>query len=458
VKATFEVQDMAALQDGGFLIADQLHDRVRKVDAHGTITTVAGGGRLRGEGVPATRARLDTPWSVAVTPDGGFVVIEDFGRVRRVAPDWLIRTIAGTCEYPYTTAPAEGEPAISAAINVEDAAIAGDGSVLLADLGDARVLRVTPGGALTLAARLPTDDGPLSVAAEPDGGFLVVTRDPRQVWRFAPDGSHQVLAGARPFAVTAPNGLLSRVGGEPALHAFLGDVQDAQALPDGGVLVSAGAWGYDGLGGFIDYIAPAAPRVLGAALLRTRDRVIGAQTFASVSLTLPATVTLTVAGHSTTAQLPAGLSRVALPPVPADRPHRVWLVATAADGQRTYDAARVYPPRWLPRETAGELTQTLARRLVHPGHFGPFVGHCRRFAATRVDCSVHGDKRSDCASVAVRFTGGRVRWGAYGCRLSTHPRYSRRVRPLSRRDARCDAGKPGCLAGRVDEAALLPSR
>jgi hypothetical protein len=457
VEASFATEHIAALPDGGFLIADEFNKRVRMVDARGIITTVAGGGREHGDGVPATRARLDEPWSVATTPDGGFVVVDD-QRVRRVGPDGLIRTIAGNGDYPDKLAPARGEPATSVALDMEDVAMAGDGSVLLADLLDDRILRVTPDGHLTLVADLPHDDGPISVAAEADGGVLYVSRDPRRVWRIAPDGSRRVIAGAAPFESTAPDGLLPRLGGGSALHAFLGDVHEVAALPDGGVLVSAGASAYDELGGFIGYIAPAAPRVLAAALARTRDRVIGPLTFASLSLTLPATVTLTVAGHVTTTQLPAGRSRVELPAVPADRPHRLWLAATAADGQRTYDDVRLYPPVWLPQQTAELLANTLAHRVVHLGDSAIPVDHCRRFDAGRIDCRLHGERKRDCASITLSFAGGRVRWGGYGCRLREHPHYTRRLRPLSGRDAGCHPGRPGCLAGRIDEAALLPSR
>src|SRR5215218_4200557 len=54
---------LAATADGGFLIADTVNNRVRRVSPAGTITTVAGTGTFgsAGDGGPATAAELGTP-------------------------------------------------------------------------------------------------------------------------------------------------------------------------------------------------------------------------------------------------------------------------------------------------------------------------------------------------------------------------------------------------------------
>jgi hypothetical protein len=85
---------VAATPDGGFLIADYLNNRIRRVSPGGTITTVAGTGAegFCGDGGPATAARLGFPNSVSATADGGFL-IADFAdssnnRVRFVDDDF----------------------------------------------------------------------------------------------------------------------------------------------------------------------------------------------------------------------------------------------------------------------------------------------------------------------------------------------------------------------------------
>ncbi|MGZ4274762.1 MAG: serine/threonine protein kinase, partial [Solirubrobacteraceae bacterium] len=90
--------DVAAVADGGFLIADSGNNRVRRVWHDGRVTTVAGDGRAlsRGDGGPPTAASLDTPQGVVAMPGGGFVVADTFGRrLRYVRPDGTIVPWAG---------------------------------------------------------------------------------------------------------------------------------------------------------------------------------------------------------------------------------------------------------------------------------------------------------------------------------------------------------------------------
>ena len=90
---------VAALADGGFLIADSVNNRIRRVSASGVITTVAGTGTagFAGDGGAATAARLNTPRDVAVAPGGGYVIADSNNhRVRWVRADGTITTLAGT--------------------------------------------------------------------------------------------------------------------------------------------------------------------------------------------------------------------------------------------------------------------------------------------------------------------------------------------------------------------------
>ncbi|MFD8232973.1 RICIN domain-containing protein [Streptomyces sp. NPDC059696] len=84
---------------GALYIADYANHRVRKVTADGKISTVAGAGAsgFSGDDGPATAARLNGPVGVAVD-SAGDLYIADYGnhRVRRVAADEKISTVAGT--------------------------------------------------------------------------------------------------------------------------------------------------------------------------------------------------------------------------------------------------------------------------------------------------------------------------------------------------------------------------
>jgi sugar lactone lactonase YvrE len=83
---------------GNLFFADRGNDRIRKIDSGGVITTVAGSGvaGFAGDGGPATAAELNEP-QTAVPGNGGALYIADTNnrRVRKVNASGRISTIAG---------------------------------------------------------------------------------------------------------------------------------------------------------------------------------------------------------------------------------------------------------------------------------------------------------------------------------------------------------------------------
>jgi sugar lactone lactonase YvrE len=86
---------------GNLYIADTYNNRIRKVSPEGIITTVAGSGpsyrgSYFGDGGRAIDARLNLPRGLAVDRDGNLYIAdsENF-RVRKVTPDGIITTVAG---------------------------------------------------------------------------------------------------------------------------------------------------------------------------------------------------------------------------------------------------------------------------------------------------------------------------------------------------------------------------
>ncbi len=84
---------------GNIYFSDSMNSRIRRISVEGLITTIAGNGLqgFSGDGGPATQAGLSGAWWVAV--DGQWnVYIGDRGnnRIRRVSPDGVISTFAGT--------------------------------------------------------------------------------------------------------------------------------------------------------------------------------------------------------------------------------------------------------------------------------------------------------------------------------------------------------------------------
>jgi hypothetical protein len=199
---------VAAMADGGFVIADFLNHRVRRVSPSGTITTVAGSTQgFSGDGGPATAAQLNGPIAVAAMADGGFVIADaNNDRVRRVSPGGTITTVAGTTQ----GFSGDGGPATAAQLNFPSGvAVAPDGGLLIADEQNHRVRRVSPSGTITTVAGstqgFSGDGGPATaaqlrfpteVAVTPDGGFVLADNSDHRVRRVSPSGTITTVAGS----------------------------------------------------------------------------------------------------------------------------------------------------------------------------------------------------------------------------------------------------------------------
>ena len=88
---------MAMDRAGNVIVADSGHHRIRRIAPDGTITTIAGG---NGEGVsdgPCDEAQFAWPADIAVDADSSIYVAESSGGVRRItlAPTCTVTTVAG---------------------------------------------------------------------------------------------------------------------------------------------------------------------------------------------------------------------------------------------------------------------------------------------------------------------------------------------------------------------------
>ncbi len=99
--------------DGNLLVSVAGHNRVRKIVPGGNITTVAGGGANNSDNVPATTALLSSPNGLAPDGAGGFFVTTG-NRVRKIAADGTITTIIGNAIVSNT---GDGGLATAATIN-----------------------------------------------------------------------------------------------------------------------------------------------------------------------------------------------------------------------------------------------------------------------------------------------------------------------------------------------------
>jgi sugar lactone lactonase YvrE len=162
-------EGVAADTRGNIYISDAGTHRVRKIAANGIISTLAGNGHpgFNGDGGPASSAQLRTPYGLAIDRNGN-LYIADLGnaRIRRVTPDGVISTFAGGGTL--AAAQADGRFATDAALNApRNVALDFYGVLYFSDFGGHRVYQVSPSGTLNVFA------GTGEPGYSGDGGFAL---------------------------------------------------------------------------------------------------------------------------------------------------------------------------------------------------------------------------------------------------------------------------------------------
>jgi len=152
--------------DGNLFIADTSNHRVRKVDADGNISTVAGNGTRGhgGDGGPATDASLWGPNAVSLDSDGNLYITSGH-KVRKVDLQGTITTYAGTGDVGYS---GDGGSATMATLTAPSALAADSGGNLYIGMYH-RVRRVNSSGTITTVAggegvKFGGDGGPATQA------------------------------------------------------------------------------------------------------------------------------------------------------------------------------------------------------------------------------------------------------------------------------------------------------
>jgi sugar lactone lactonase YvrE len=124
---------------GNLFFSERERNRVRKVDAKGVIMTVAGTSArgFAGDGGPATAAKLNYPMAVVVDP-GGNLFIAEWDRVRRVSASGTITTVAGGGRGLLL----DGSQATAGALRPAGLAVDLQGCLYVSDFHTRRVLKI----------------------------------------------------------------------------------------------------------------------------------------------------------------------------------------------------------------------------------------------------------------------------------------------------------------------------
>ncbi|HEY3128887.1 MAG TPA: NHL repeat-containing protein [Acidobacteriota bacterium] len=265
---------MAVDAKGNIYVAEYADHRVLRISPNGALTTIAGTGTagFNGDGGQATSAQLAGPSGLAVDAlDNLYIADGGNHRIRRVTPDGIITTFAGSGQTGEDDG--DGALAVSARINPRSIAIDGSGNLYIATgtlffpnfptAPDARVRKVTKDG-LIQTVLFPRwgfdgDGGPAmlaklksisSIAADDDGNLFIADENNHRVRRLGVVGTIDTVAG-NPDQ-TGISGLLNFPLGlalDTAGNLYFGEVGAVRRVSPGGGITTVAGTGKSGFGG-----------------------------------------------------------------------------------------------------------------------------------------------------------------------------------------------------------------
>jgi len=205
---------------GDLYIADRWNSRVRKIDAGGVISTIAGSGvsGYSGDGGAATSASLNNPVDVKVNGLGDIYVTDSSNnRIRKVAADGTISTYAGTGVAGFS---GDGGAATNARLNGPAGLAINDvGDLFVADMSNYRVRKIAAGtGVITTVAGTGTPGN------SGDGGAATSAKLVSPIGIELDGAGNLYIADSSNNCIrkVAANGIISTVAGS-SLAGFLGD-------------------------------------------------------------------------------------------------------------------------------------------------------------------------------------------------------------------------------------------
>ena len=187
---------LAADALGNWYVADTANNRIRKVQPGGNLFTIAGNGNASyfGDAGPAIMGSVNQPQGVAVDAAGNVYIADTLNHaVRKVTPDGVINTLAGTGNPGYS---GDGGPANKARLSLPSAvAVDTNGNVYVADTGNNQVRRIDSLGTITTVDTGGVLSGPRGVAVDRAGNVYIADTGNQRVRRVSPGAPVTTIAG-----------------------------------------------------------------------------------------------------------------------------------------------------------------------------------------------------------------------------------------------------------------------
>ena len=187
---------------GNVYVADYDNDRVRKITPEGLVSTLAGSTEGFRDGLGRS-AEFNGPAGVAVDAAGNVYVADEYNHlIRKITPEGLVSTLAGSTEGFRDGSGRSAQFSYPVGVAVDAA-----GNVYVADYGNHLIRKITPEGLVSTLAGSTEGfrdgagtsaefNGPTGVAVDAAGNVYVADTGNHLIRKITPEGLVSTLAGS----------------------------------------------------------------------------------------------------------------------------------------------------------------------------------------------------------------------------------------------------------------------
>jgi sugar lactone lactonase YvrE len=203
---------VASDASGNLYVADTANNAIRKITPDGVVSTLAGNAASHGStDGPGGEARFLAPFGLAVDGDDNVYVADTFNNlIRKITPDGVVSTLAGQAGHPGST---DGNGLLARFRNPWGIAVDVQGNLVVADMSNDTIRKITPAGVVSTLAGQPGASGyvdgpggqarfnaPYSVAVDNAGNIYVSDSANDAIRKITSGGVVSTLAGLPGYA------------------------------------------------------------------------------------------------------------------------------------------------------------------------------------------------------------------------------------------------------------------